>query len=54
MSFVWSVLIICHLLRILFHMFGVQSSTGDEAYNPDGLVPRCIRLLKDKFPDLVS
>lgn len=31
----------------------LKSSTGDEAYNPDGLVPRCIRLLKDKFPDLV-
>lgn len=32
----------------------LQSSSGDEAFNPDGLVPRCIRLLKDKFPDLVS
>jgi hypothetical protein len=31
-----------------------QTSSGDEAFNPDGLVPRCIRLLKDKFPDLVS
>lgn len=30
-----------------------QTSTGDEAYNPDGLVQRSIRLLKDKFPDLV-
>nr|P45623.1 RecName: Full=Delta-aminolevulinic acid dehydratase, chloroplastic; Short=ALAD; Short=ALADH; AltName: Full=Porphobilinogen synthase; Flags: Precursor [Selaginella martensii]CAA52955.1 5-aminolevulinic acid dehydratase [Selaginella martensii] len=31
----------------------LKSSTGDEAYNPDGLVPRAIRTLKDKFPDLV-
>lgn len=31
----------------------LKSSSGDEAFNPDGLVPRCIRLLKDKFPDLV-
>nr|CAA61978.1 porphobilinogen synthase [Physcomitrium patens] len=30
----------------------LKSSTGDEAYNPDGLVPRCIRLLK-AIPDLV-
>ncbi|KFK41392.1 hypothetical protein AALP_AA2G124600, partial [Arabis alpina] len=27
--------------------------TGDEAYNDNGLVPRTIRLLKDKYPDLV-
>jgi delta-aminolevulinic acid dehydratase/porphobilinogen synthase len=32
----------------------VQSSCGSEAFNPDGLVPRCIRILKDKFPDLVG
>ena len=32
----------------------LQSPTGDEAYNENGLVPRAIRLLKDKFPDLVS
>ncbi|CAM6083812.1 unnamed protein product [Calypogeia fissa] len=31
----------------------LKSPTGDEAYNPDGLVQRSIRLLKDKFPDLV-
>ncbi|KAL0438105.1 UNVERIFIED_CONTAM: Delta-aminolevulinic acid dehydratase 1, chloroplastic [Sesamum latifolium] len=30
-----------------------ESSTGDEAYNENGLVPRTIRLLKDKYPDLV-
>ncbi|XLR26708.1 hypothetical protein S83_054608, partial [Arachis hypogaea] len=29
-----------------------ESSTGNEAYNDNGLVPRSIRLLKDKFPDL--
>lgn len=32
----------------------MQSPTGDEAYNDNGLVPRTIRLLKDKFPDIVS
>jgi delta-aminolevulinic acid dehydratase/porphobilinogen synthase len=32
----------------------LKTSSGEEAFNPDGLVPRCIRLLKDKFPDLVS
>eukprot|EP00252_Welwitschia_mirabilis_P023377 TRINITY_DN658_c0_g1_i4.p1 TRINITY_DN658_c0_g1~~TRINITY_DN658_c0_g1_i4.p1 ORF type:complete len:283 (+),score=72.60 TRINITY_DN658_c0_g1_i4:189-1037(+) len=31
----------------------LKSSTGDEAYNENGLVPRAIRLLKDKYPDLV-
>ncbi|XP_042040653.1 delta-aminolevulinic acid dehydratase 1, chloroplastic-like isoform X1 [Salvia splendens] len=31
----------------------LKTSTGDEAYNNNGLVPRTIRLLKDKYPDLV-
>ncbi|EPS73981.1 delta-aminolevulinic acid dehydratase, partial [Genlisea aurea] len=31
----------------------LKTSTGDEAYNENGLVPRSIRLLKDKYPDLV-
>ncbi|GAA0175921.1 hypothetical protein Leryth_006273 [Lithospermum erythrorhizon] len=31
----------------------LKNATGDEAYNENGLVPRSIRLLKDKFPDLV-
>eukprot|EP00850_Spirogloea_muscicola_P014353 SM000102S09211 [mRNA] locus=s102:217059:219959:- [translate_table: standard] len=31
----------------------LKSPTGDEAYNPDGIVPRSIRLLKDQFPDLM-
>ncbi|KAK6114877.1 hypothetical protein DH2020_007146 [Rehmannia glutinosa] len=31
----------------------LKNSTGDEAYNENGLVPRSIRLLKDKYPDLV-
>ncbi|XP_024517606.1 delta-aminolevulinic acid dehydratase, chloroplastic [Selaginella moellendorffii] len=31
----------------------LKSATGDEAYNPNGLVPRAIRILKDKYPDLV-
>uniref|UniRef100_A0A0D9WTW1 Delta-aminolevulinic acid dehydratase n=2 Tax=Leersia perrieri TaxID=77586 RepID=A0A0D9WTW1_9ORYZ len=30
-----------------------ESQSGDEAYNDNGLVPRTIRLLKDKFPDIV-
>ncbi|KAK9107201.1 hypothetical protein Syun_023212 [Stephania yunnanensis] len=31
----------------------LKSPTGDEAYNENGLVPRAIRLLKHKYPDLV-
>ncbi|KAL6492890.1 Delta-aminolevulinic acid dehydratase 1, chloroplastic [Orobanche gracilis] len=31
----------------------LKTSTGDEAYNENGLVPRTIRLLKHKYPDLV-
>jgi porphobilinogen synthase len=31
----------------------LKTPTGDEAYNDNGLVPRTIRLLKDKFPDIV-
>ncbi|OAE28926.1 hypothetical protein AXG93_2960s1030 [Marchantia polymorpha subsp. ruderalis] len=31
----------------------LKSATADECYNEDGLVHRSIRLLKDKFPDLV-
>nr|P24493.2 RecName: Full=Delta-aminolevulinic acid dehydratase, chloroplastic; Short=ALAD; Short=ALADH; AltName: Full=Porphobilinogen synthase; Flags: Precursor [Spinacia oleracea]CAA40974.1 porphobilinogen synthase [Spinacia oleracea] len=31
----------------------LKSPTGDEAYNENGLVPRTIRMLKDKFPDLI-
>ncbi|KAJ4783068.1 Delta-aminolevulinic acid dehydratase [Rhynchospora pubera] len=31
----------------------LKSPTGDESYNDNGLVPRTIRLLKDKFPDIV-
>jgi porphobilinogen synthase len=31
----------------------LKSPTGDESYNENGLVPRAIRLLKDKYPDLV-
>ncbi|KAF5197061.1 Delta-aminolevulinic acid dehydratase protein [Thalictrum thalictroides] len=32
---------------------GLKTPTGDEAFNENGLVPRAIRLLKDKYPDLV-
>ncbi|KAL0712485.1 hypothetical protein Bca4012_019463 [Brassica carinata] len=31
----------------------LKNPTGDEAYNNNGLVPRTIRLLKDKYPDLI-
>lgn len=31
----------------------LKSPTADEAYNDNGLVPRSIRVLKDKFPDLL-
>ncbi|XP_022861460.1 delta-aminolevulinic acid dehydratase, chloroplastic isoform X1 [Olea europaea var. sylvestris] len=31
----------------------LKTSTGDEAYNENGLVPQTIRLLKDKYPDLI-
>lgn len=31
----------------------LKSQTGDEAFNDNGLVPRAIRLLKDKYPDIV-
>ncbi|XP_068643060.1 delta-aminolevulinic acid dehydratase, chloroplastic [Aristolochia californica] len=31
----------------------LKSASGDEAYNENGLVPRAIRLLKDKYPDIV-
>ncbi|RAL54330.1 unnamed protein product [Cuscuta campestris] len=31
----------------------LKSSTADEAYSDNGLVPRSIRVLKDKFPDLL-
>ncbi|KAL4287141.1 Delta-aminolevulinic acid dehydratase 1 [Arachis hypogaea] len=41
----------CYRLRWR-HELVQESSTGNEAYNDNGLVPRSIRLLKDKFPDL--
>lgn len=31
----------------------LKSPTGDESFNDNGLVPRAIRLLKDKYPDIV-
>jgi porphobilinogen synthase len=30
----------------------LKSLTADEAYNPDGLVPKVVRLLKQNFPEL--
>ncbi|XP_066369383.1 delta-aminolevulinic acid dehydratase, chloroplastic-like isoform X2 [Miscanthus floridulus] len=41
------------LTREAYTLHFLQSPTGDEAYNDNGLVPRTIRLLKDKFPDIV-
>lgn len=31
---------------------GLKNLTADEAYNPDGLVPRVVRQLKSNFPEL--
>jgi porphobilinogen synthase len=31
----------------------LKTPTADECYNPEGIVPRAIRLLKDTFPDIV-
>ena len=31
---------------------GLKSATADEAWNPDGLVPRVVRALKREFPEL--
>ncbi|PKA64762.1 Delta-aminolevulinic acid dehydratase, chloroplastic [Apostasia shenzhenica] len=33
--------------------YALKSPTGDEAFNDNGLVPRAIRILKDKYPDIV-
>lgn len=39
---------------ILFPMIDPKLKTNyaEEAYNPDGLVPRAIRMIKEKYPDL--
>ncbi|MEM9693265.1 MAG: porphobilinogen synthase [Myxococcota bacterium] len=29
-----------------------KSTPGDEAYNPEGLIPTCLRTLKDTFPEV--
>lgn len=31
----------------------LKTNLGVEAYNPDGIVPRAIRMIKEKFPDSV-
>ena len=31
---------------------GLKTSGGEEAFNPQGLVPRCVRALKKRFPEL--
>ena len=31
---------------------GLKTPDGDEAWNPDGLIPRAVRALKTRFPDL--
>lgn len=38
---------------ILFGLPASKDPMGSEAYNPDGVVPRAIRALKDAFPDLL-
>lgn len=30
-----------------------KDRTGSESFNPDGLVPTCVRAVKEKFPDVV-
>lgn len=30
-----------------------KDRVGSECYNPDGLVPRCVRAVKERFPDVV-
>ncbi|CAI9266149.1 unnamed protein product [Lactuca saligna] len=37
----------------LLSIFLNVTPTGDETYNDSGLIPRTIRLLKDKYPDLI-
>ena len=29
----------------------LKSNDGEEAFNPKGLVPRAIKLIKEKYPD---
>ena len=31
----------------------LKNNMGTEAYNPNGLVPRAIKLIKSKFPDII-
>ena len=31
---------------------GEKTPYGDECFNPDGLVPRSIKAIKDKYPDV--
>jgi len=31
----------------------LKTSRGEESKNPDGLIPRCLRALKERFPELV-
>lgn len=31
----------------------LKSNDGEEAYNPNGIVPRAIKLIKDKYPDVL-
>ena len=31
----------------------LKTNYGEEAYNPAGIVPRAIRMIKEKFPDVV-
>eukprot|EP00966_Prymnesium_polylepis_P227695 5269377-Prymnesium_polylepis.2 len=31
----------------------LKSNRGEEAYNPDGIVPRAVAMLKDALPDSI-
>ena len=31
----------------------LKSNYGEEAFNPDGIVPRAVKMVKDKFPDSI-
>jgi porphobilinogen synthase len=31
----------------------LKTNYGEEAYNPDGLVPRAIAMIKNKFPEAI-
>lgn len=53
-------------INLIFHSYGVVSfilfpkvadelktNYAEEAYNPNGIVPRAVKLIKEKFPQVV-